>query len=56
MDAAKHAKRRNHLEACRQSLQRKLARVEAQIGAVKQQVLDTQRRIAALTIDPPRAA
>jgi predicted amino acid-binding ACT domain protein len=56
MDAAKRETLRVRLEARRQSLQRKLARVEGQIVQVEQQMMATRMRIAALTEGQRKAA
>ena len=56
MDAAKGETVRAGLEARRQSVQRKLARVEGQIAQVEKQMMATQMRIAALTGGQGKAA
>jgi hypothetical protein len=56
MDAAKRETAWARLEARRQSLQRKLARVERQLIQVEQGVMATQRRIVALTAGQRKAA
>ena len=56
MDAAKRETVRSRLEARRQSVQRKLARVEGQIAQVEKQMMATQMRIAARTGGQGKAA
>ena len=56
MDAAKGETVRAGLEARRQSVQRKRARVEGQIAQVEKQRMVTQMRIAALTGGQGKAA
>jgi hypothetical protein len=56
MDTIKHARSRNRLQARRQALRHKLARIDKQILVVEREVFEYHRRIADLTREQRTAA